>query len=141
MAVTPKYVTIKEGQTVVRDFTAGGAGNLGDCVYIASDGDVEVTDANAEATTRAVGIVVAVDDMLGATSFVAGDVVTVAISGPVYGFSSLTPNAKQWVSETAGEITETEPSGAGTFSYIVGYAESASVLIVQPSGVDVITNI
>ncbi len=140
MAVTALNVRPLQG-VKRRDYQAGGALTVGDSVYIASDGDVEVTDANNATTTKAIGIVVSVADSSGGvTTAVAGDMVTVVVEGPVGGFSGLTPNATQWVSETAGEVTETEPSGAGTFSYAIGYAEAADRLYVQPAMAEVVTN-
>jgi hypothetical protein len=131
MAVTAANVRPLEG-SVIKQFYAGGAIDVGDTGYIASDGDVEVTDANAAATVKGIGVCVAVGDTAGATAAAAGDAVSMVTFGPVGGFSSLTPGATQFISETAGAITETEPSGAGTWSHIIGYAMSATVLFVQP---------
>lgn len=111
---------------VTRDFDAGGAGNVGDLVYIASDGDVEVADGSASATAEAVGIVVGTST--GQTAFAAGDGVTVVVLGPVAGFSGMTPGASGYVSDTAGAIDD----AAGTVTWVVGYSESATVFFVQP---------
>lgn len=53
------------------------------------------------------------------------------VYGPVGGFSSLTPGDYAYVSNTAGGLD----TAAGTFGFIVGRAESASVLFVDP-GID-----
>lgn len=132
MAVTALDVRPGVG-ALIKDFDAGGAGDIGDYVYIAADGDVEVTDANVALTSAGKGVVVAVgDESGGVTAFVAGDRVSVITFGPVHGFSSLTPGAIQYISETAGEVTETAPSGALTWTQAGGYAQDASTLFVMP---------
>lgn len=131
MAVTAANVRPLNG-SVIRNFQAGGNLTTGNAAYIASDDDVEITDANAAATSKGVGVVVAVADTSGLTTAVAGDGVSLVVFGPVGGFSSLTPGAIQYLSETAGAITETAPTGAGTWTHIMGYALSAEVLFVQP---------
>jgi hypothetical protein len=112
--------------TVTREKNAGGAGALGDTVYYAADGDAEVADASAAGTAKARGIVVAIQN--GKTAFVAGDALTVAISGPVAGFSGMTPQDTLYQSDTAGAMAD----AAGTTSHIVGYAESATVVVLVP---------
>lgn len=111
-----------------RHFNAGAAGiTPGDLVYIASDGDVELADGNgAQALAKAVGIVTAIQG--GKASTAAGDRVTVTVFGPVAGFSSLTPGANGYVSDTAGDIAD----AAATYDRIVGFAESATVFFVSP---------
>lgn len=131
MAVTAANVRALEG-AIKRHYEAGGSGDIGDSVYVDSNGDVQVTDANAAVSSECHGVVVAVGEP-GATSFVSGDAVTVVTLGPVGGFSSLTPGAIQYVSETAGEITETAPTGAGTWTKVGGYAEAADVFYVMPN--------
>jgi hypothetical protein len=98
----------------------------GHLVYLKSDGDVALADANAAASVEAYGIIVAIEG--GKSSTAIGDVVSVALSGSrVAGFSSLTPGARGYVSETAGDIADAAPSGAGTWTKSVGFAESATV--------------
>lgn len=113
-------------QAVWRAFTAGGSGNVGDAVYIAADGDVEQTDANVAGTTYPIGIVVAVQN--GKTAFVAGDAVSVCISGPVEGFSGMTPNDVLYVSDTTGKIAD----ATGTTTCKIARALSATMLWVIP---------
>jgi hypothetical protein len=115
---------------IVRRFDAGGSMNVGDCVYIAADGDVEVTDADSISTTWLVGLVVGTPS--GATAIVAGNAVDVVVYGPVAGFSSLTPGALGYVSGTAGAINDT----VGTKDAIVGYAESDEIFFVRPQLID-----
>lgn len=133
MAVTALNVRPLKG-SVTRDFVAGGALVTGNAFYIVSDGDVEATDANVVASAQGRGIVVSVADTSGGvTAAVAGDAVTGVTHGPVGGFTGLTPGATLFVSETTGEITHTAPTGAGTFTHPIGYAESATVAYIDPS--------
>jgi len=126
LTVTAANVRPLDG-AVVRDFDAGEAVDPGELVYIATDGDVELADANLSlAATRAVGVVVAVEG--GKDSAASGDLVSVCMFGPVAGFSSLTPGANGYVSDTAGNIED----ATGTAGRIVGFAESAIVFFVCP---------
>jgi hypothetical protein len=98
----------------------------GQVVYLKSDGDVALADANSATLVEAYGMIVAVENGKAATD--AGDVVTVALPGSrVAGFSSLTPGTRGYVSETPGDIADAAPSGAGTWTKSVGFAESATV--------------
>lgn len=115
---------------VLRRYAAGGSGNKGDAVYVASDGDVEVTDSDASGTSDGIGLVIGVSDE-GVTTFVSGDAVTVCVFGPVGGFASLTPGAVGYVSGTAGKLATT----AGTTLKRMGYNESATVFFVDPGQV------
>lgn len=131
MAVTAANVRPLNG-AVIRQYDAGGSLTVGNAVYVAADGDVEAADANLAASAQAIGVVVAVKDTTGLTTASAGDAVSVVTFGPVAGFSSLNEESLQYISETAGAITETAPSGAGTWSHIIGYAEQSTVLFVMP---------
>jgi len=111
---------------IVRSYDAGGTITIGYLVYIATDGDVEHADASAVASCRAIGV--AVESYDGETSVSAGNRVSVCVFGPVSGFSSMTPGANHYVSDTAGRLAD----AAGTCSRIVGYAEAAGVLFVHP---------
>ena len=131
MAVTPANVRPLEG-ALTRSKYAGGTANMGDAVYIDSASKVQQARANAAATSDAVGIVSSVV-AAGATAAALNDGVTVVTHGPVGGFSGLTPGAIYYVSSsTAGDITATAPSGAGTWAKSIGYAESDTILFVQP---------
>jgi hypothetical protein len=115
----------------VRRFDAGGTCYAGEAVYIADDGDVERADADGSLSVIAIGIVVADND--GGTAFASGDRVDVVTHGPVTGYSSLTPGLPQYVSGTAGQMTQTPADlGAGTYEAIVGMAEAASIIYVNP---------
>ena len=112
---------------VVRPYTAGGAITVGYAVYVADDGDVEQADANAGGGAEdAIGI--AVESYDGETSISAGDPVSVCVFGPVGGFSGMTPGDTLYVSDTVGRIAD----AAATFDRIIGWAESATVVFVNP---------
>jgi len=126
LTVTAANVRPLDG-SVIRPFDSGEAVDPGELVYIATDGDVELADADLSlAATRAVGVVTAVEG--GKDSGASGDLVSVCVFGPVAGFSSLTPGANGYVSDTAGAIEDE----AGTAERIVGFAESATVFFVCP---------
>jgi hypothetical protein len=126
LTVTAAKVRPLDGSRT-RGFDLGGAAAPGDAVYIASDGDIEKADANVSAATgRGIGLIVAIEG--GKSAGVAGDHCTVCVFGPVEGFSSLTPGANGYLSDTAGKLAD----AAGTQSRIIGYAESATAFFVLP---------
>lgn len=110
----------------VRRHRAGGTITIGNLVYIASDGDVEEADANVAGKGAAIGI--AVQSYDGETTINSGDPVTVCVYGPVSGYSSLTPGTMLWVSDNVGRIGD----AAGALDRIVGYAETANIVFVNP---------
>lgn len=128
LTVTP--VKVKPLPTSIRrDFIAGGSGNVGDFVYVDSNGKVQQADASAAGTVgTTIGIVVSASSF-GSTAFVSGDAVSVVVLGPVTGFSSLTPGSLAYASDTAGAAGST----AGTVSHKVGMAISAEILYVVPT--------
>ena len=116
---------------VVRPYTAGAAITVGEAVYIASDGDVEPADADlTEAAAKAIGI--AVESYDGETSIAENDPVSVCVFGPVAGFSGMTPGQALYTSDEAGNISDT----AGTASHVIGHAESATIVWVDPDQSD-----
>ncbi len=126
LTVTAARVRPLDG-AVCRPYDLGDSVNVGDSVYVASDGDVEQSDGNVNAARAAgVGLVVAIQG--GKSSGVAGDRATVCLFGPVAGFSGMTPGKNGYVSNTAGKLAD----AAGTFSRIMGFAESAEVFFVHP---------
>lgn len=128
IAVTSVQVAaLTENGAILRRHVAGSAITVGYLVYIASDGFVDHADANVSAlATMAIGVAVASND--GETAIVAGEPVTVCVFGPVSGFVGMTPGASHYVSDTVGRLDD----AAGTFDRIVGYAERATVLFVNP---------
>lgn len=142
MAIDAAKIRVDTKRSLLEDADLGGAVTIGNAVYVASDDDIEVTDANAAATSMAIGILVALagsdpSDTVGAS----GDRGSVCVFGPVYCAGwGLTPGAIYYVSETAGAITATKPSGAGTWSFAIGYALDANTLFVMPGLVAPVSN-
>ena len=62
----------------------------------------------------------------------AGVVIDVVMHGPVKCLTGASPGAIVYVSDTAGEPSET----AGTKDTVIGFSESATVLYVQPQIID-----
>lgn len=110
----------------------GASRSKGDLCYI--DGDqsgtprMALADADAESTAGPVMLVM-VNETIGSAN--SGEVV---VFGWVTGLSGLTAGAEQYVSTTAGAITETAPSGASDVIRVVGYAMSTTEIFFEPSG-------
>jgi hypothetical protein len=106
---------------------------FGDLVYVDSaTGDIpNVSKADSSAVDinyLVFGIVVATTpDNPGATTVAAGDPCDVVVFGEVTGYSSMTPGQTIWESDTAGRLSTV----AGTKSCVVGYAKSASTVLVN----------
>jgi hypothetical protein len=113
-----------------RDIPAGGAGSVGDVVYVNATDQAQKCDASAIATAKGWGIVTAVEN--GAQTFASGDMVHVAFFGPVTGFSGLTSGARQYVSETAGKLADAAPSAADSVVWPFSFALDASTIFVLP---------
>ena len=133
---TPALGRALEG-AILRQAVLGAAASILDAVYISDDTNdilptVQKADANVSATlANARGVIVSVAQP-GETAGVAGEACTICVFGPVSGYAGMTPGARQFVSNTAGEVTETAPTGAGTWTSPMGFAESAGVLFVAP---------
>ena len=114
-----------------RDILAGGAGSVGDSVYIDSNGAVQKAKADAIATAKGWGLVTAVEN--GAQTFAAGDMVHVVFYGPVTGFSGLTPEARQYISAaTAGKLADAAPSATDSEVWPFSFALDASTIFIRP---------
>lgn len=101
---------------------------LGQWVYINSSGYAALADASAEATSDVVGIAVAyAGDQYGNTTVASGDRVSVCKFGKVYGFASLTPGARLYLSDTAGAADTAE----GTVDMPLGFCDSATAFFVD----------
>lgn len=122
---------LTENGARVRPYTAGGTVTVGQAVYIATDGDVEAADANAGTPAEQV-IGIAVESYDGETSIAAGNPVSVCVFGPVSGFSGMTPGDVIYLSNDVGRVAD----AAGAFSRVVGHAERAGVLWVNPEQSD-----
>lgn len=107
---------------IIRRYTAGAAVTAGAPVYLDSSGYVQMGDSDAVATNAVIGCAVQ-----GATA--SGERIDVVIYGPINNMTAATPGALVYTQATAGALGES----AGTKTTIIGKAESATILLVQPS--------
>ena len=107
---------------IIRKGTLGATTTKGDPVTLQSDGYWDPTD------TSTAQLIVAVAVQGGS----AGDVVDLVVYGPVQCLSGAPPGALVYGSDTAGAYDD----AAGTKGLVIGYAESATVLFVDPQVID-----
>jgi hypothetical protein len=130
ISVTPSKIRPLNGATIRRR-PAGAALNVGDAVYIDTNGKVQQAVANGtQAVVQARGIVVAVG-IFGATAANTDDMVDIVVDGPVTGFSGMTPGGAVYVGTTAGKLDQTAPATTGQYKYVAGYAEDDTTIFVQ----------
>ena len=111
---------------IVRRFTAGAAIEPGELVCMQSDGKIDPAIGTSVAAAQCLGV--ALPPRNQGTAFADGDRVDVVVFGAVKCLTGATVGALIYVSDTAGEPSET----TGTKTSIVGIAESATVLFVRP---------
>lgn len=106
---------------------AGGTFYFNDVVYLTSGGDYEDTDADAAATMPVMGMHVE-------TETVSGFYMRLLKQGFVTDYSwTLSPiGGFVYASTTAGEITDTAPSGSGDQVQILGYIYSSNTIYFDP---------
>ncbi len=102
---------------IVRRGVAGDTIAAGEIVEMQSDGYWD----------PAIGTAVVMNGGIALQAAAAGDTIDIVAFGPVKALTGATPGAIVYVSDTAGEPSET----AGTKSAVIGYAESATVLFVN----------
>lgn len=118
---TAEHIKPLEG-AIIRRGTLGATTEAGECVTLQSDGKWDPTNTAAVQFTVAIALKGGVD----------GDRVDLVRHGPVVCMTGATIGARIYATDTAGEMSET----AGTKDTLIGYAESATVLYVQPQIVD-----
>lgn len=135
MAITFTSAEIRPLRGAVpRNYRAGGACTVGYAGYLDSNGYVQHADADvSEAASRGRGVIVASKD--GETSIASGDRCSMVVFGPVGGFAGMTPGAPVYIDTTVGTYTHTKPTG-GAYQQSIGWAESATVLWVNPDSGD-----
>lgn len=101
--------------------TAGEALTGGQAVYLDGANGYKKTDDDTPTTCR--GVVVQ-------ESVASGEEFDMVTDGPVTGFSGMTPGTSYYISTTAGKIA---PTADTTNDVVVGWAESATVLFVNPT--------
>lgn len=134
MALTKDVNKVRPLQgAIVKKHTAGGAGSIGDWVYVDANDDVQAAQGDAAGTVEAIGMVVSVSGQAvnPRTTFVAGDTLGVCVFGPVTGFSGMTQGGDVYVSAAAaGASTQTAP-GVGEFVKVAGRAVTSEELFVN----------
>ncbi len=120
-----------------KPYPCGEVIDVGEAVYLASDGTLMLADAGAALTAQAIGVVVAVGGY-GALTSVIGDMCDVVLSGGVTGFSGLTPGLEVFASATPGAMDETKPAGSsGDFVWSIGSVLGAGIIFIRPYTYDV----
>lgn len=132
ITVTAADVRPLQGSITIRA-VADEALTVGDLVYVdAYTGNipgVKKTVATAIATSIVLGMVVAgAPEKNGSTSVASGDIVDVAVLGPVTGFSGATAGGFVWASDTAGVAAD----AVGTKSAPVGFMLTPTTLFIRP---------
>ena len=115
---------------VTSTFNAGATITVMDLVYMASDGEWALTDADAAST--ATGMLA-----ISLESKTDGNAMKVALTGSFVRDDTWawTPGAILYVdTATPGAITATAPSGSADIVRVVGHAVSADVIFFNPSG-------
>ena len=115
--------TVSSAESIENSFDADVAIGARDVVYISTEDKVSPASAAAEASARAIGFA-----MNAAT---AGQAVSVKSDGLVVGFSGLTSGARYYLSNTAGQISTTVPTGSGNIIHQAGYSKNATTLKIQ----------
>jgi len=110
------------GGAIIRRGTLGATVTKGHPVTLQSDGYWDHTDTDTAQITVAVAV----------EGGAVGERVDLVTHGPIQCLSGATPGTLVYGSDTVG----TYDDAAGTKSTIIGYAESATVLFVQPQIVD-----
>lgn len=111
---------------IVASMVAGASLVWGDVVYIATDGQVELADADATSTMPAMGIALGTYSVGNAANIL------------VYGFVTetdwnWTTGNLLYVSTTTGDFTATAPSGNADVVQAVGLAVNADTILFNPS--------
>lgn len=108
--------------SIVRRATIGAEVAAGEVVTLQSDGKWDPCNTGAAQLTAAVALKAGVDT----------DLIDVVTHGPVKNLLGATPGGLIYGSDTPGELSES----GGTKDLVIGYAESATVLYVQPQIID-----
>lgn len=134
LAFTAKNIRPVLG-SVTRPYQAGAAVAIGDVVYVAADGDVEICVGDGAATAQGIGIVTAIGNQ-GALTAAAGDMVDVTIYGSVEGWTSLTPGDLVFVSAVDGNVADAAPA-ATNFIWVLGRVVTATQIAISPWTYDI----
>ncbi|HSW63419.1 MAG TPA: hypothetical protein VLH56_08925 [Dissulfurispiraceae bacterium] len=115
---------------VIRRGQAAEALTPGQAVYLDGANGWRPTDADFIAAAQGRGVVIS--DSVGSVAFAAGSRVDIVTYGPVTGFTGMTPGGAVFNSVNAGVMDQVAPALQGDFPYVMGYAESAVTIFVNP---------
>lgn len=122
---------LQAASAIVETYVASATVNVGEIVYIDTDGKVAPARANVALTSRARGIVVASGANIqrsGKTTFAADESVSVLLWGLVSGITGMDLTKAVYLSsDTAGDMTQTAPTGSATWTDYLGYPLMDSV--------------
>jgi len=105
-------------------YTTDGTGvTIRDAVFISANDIVTIADADGESTSRLIGFALST---VGASA-----PVTVRKVGTLGGFSGLTAGDRMFLSNTAGEIISTAPTGTANAIVQAGFAKNTTTLDLQ----------
>lgn len=132
ITVTPKNVRLpNETETIKIRGIAGAAGlTPGMSVYKDGTNNWKAGDADAAAAAQIRGVILSLPN--GSLSSVVGDMMDIVTHGRITGFSGMTPGATVFQSTVAGGIDHTSPPSGGDYPFAVGWADSDTVLYVNP---------
>lgn len=140
---------LQAASAIVESGVAGATVVVGEVVYQDTDGTWKPARANVANTSRARGIVVvsgANIQTAGKTTFASGDGISVLLWGLVAGITGMDMTLPVYLSSgTAGDMTQTAPSGASTWTYYLGYpimehSTGETYLFFQPANVEPTSN-
>lgn len=121
------------GESITMSNASAGPVTLGQLMYISGADAVDLAQANAAGTQKAVGMVSEASIAAAATGKIQTDgFITSTDWTPVAGSATLTPGAEYFLSaSTAGQMTATAPSAAGEYVRRVGVAKSATDFLLE----------
>ena len=114
--------SVTSAQSLDLTFVAGENLTAGDAIYIDAAGQAFKADNDSGGASEAIGF--ALSTVLAAAS------VQVRVGGKVSGFVGLTVGARYYIAESGG-ITAVVPSASGEYIVQMGYAVSATEVVVQ----------
>lgn len=124
---TPSQIRPLKGASVRRKIVAA-AIIAGAAVIIQNDARINAADKASAEGAHARALVLA--DGYGSTAFNVGQNVDTVVFGPVGGYAGLTPGKAIYIGD-AGALTHDKPVAG--FVSVIGYAEDANTIFVQPS--------
>lgn len=131
ISVTAASVKLMNENEVIKiRGTVGATITPGQFVYLDGTNGWKPADADALASSQGRGV--ALSDAWGSVSFAVGQAIDIVILGRVGGFASMTPGGAVFGSVSAGSGDQTPATLGDDYNFAMGWAESATVLFVQP---------